>query len=277
MQEEKSTTNQNNVSYNYDYYLRIITEGCTDPLLYKGFRDHLMAKYHQAKKDGITLNAFFNGCNMVVTKWKEEIKKEKSQRIYELKYLIARSNVDIENNINIEESKKCIDDCEKELSNISDGRVGQIEYDIKLCKNGIVTKWLYFEDLINIEGEVLMLEATCLLQEDTGKSKKKKEEVKDFEKYLICPPEKKNDLMDKLKLLFKTAKPKKAYLILRALHTLGYLDLEERDRSNKICAINKEFGKNYSYESINGHCRIWLRKERDDDQEVDRIIKKIND
>lgn len=268
MQEEKDITNQNNVSYNYDYYLRIITEGCTDPLLYKDFRDHLMAKYHQAKKDGITLNAFFNGCKMVVTKWKEEIKEKKSQRISELEHLIALSNVNIENNINIEESKKDIDVCKKELSNISDGRVGQVEYDIKLCKNGIVTKWLYFEDLRNIEGEVLMLEATCLLQDDTGKSEERKKEVKDFEEYLIGVTDK-DSLLKKLSKLYITANPKNGFIIYRAMENLGYIQKQERGKQQIYNSINKKFKKNFRNQNYQGH----FRKEKENPSIYSQEIK----
>lgn len=101
-------------------------------------------------------------------------------------------------------------------------------------------------------------------------TKKEKEEPK-FEDYLLCPQEEKKALMEKLRQLFKTAEPIKAYFILQALHSLRYFNLTERGRSNKIKAINKEFAKMYSDENINKPYREWERKMRYDDNEITKI------
>ena len=105
-------------------------------------------------------------------------------------------------------------------------------------------------------------------------TEKKKEETK-FENYLSCPEEQKKALMEKLRQLFKTAVPIKAYFILQALHSLEYFDLAERGRSKKIKAINNEFGTMYSDENINKPYREWEKnnRKRDDDQEITKIIK----
>lgn len=108
--------------------------------------------------------------------------------------------------------------------------------------------------------------------EEVEQTKKKNEEPKDFKDYLLCPPDMKEALMEKLRQLFKTeAEPIKAYFILQALHSLGYFDLAERGRSKKIKAINNEFGTMYSDENINRPYRIWNRDERDDDQEITKF------
>ena len=101
-------------------------------------------------------------------------------------------------------------------------------------------------------------------------TEKKKEETK-FENYLSCPEEQKKALMEKLRQLFKTAEPIKAYFILQALHSLEYFDLAERGRSKKIKAINNEFGTMYSDENINKPYREWKRNQRDDDQEITKF------
>lgn len=108
--------------------------------------------------------------------------------------------------------------------------------------------------------------------EEVEQTKKENKEPKDFKDYLLCPPDKKEALMEKLRQLFKTeAEPIKAYFILQALDSLKYFDLAERGRSKKIKAINNEFGTMYSDENINRPYRIWERKERDDDQEITKF------
>lgn len=103
-------------------------------------------------------------------------------------------------------------------------------------------------------------------------TEKKNKELK-FEKYLLCQEDQKKPLMEKLRQLFITAEPIKAYFILQALHSLEYFDLAERGRSKKIKAINNEFGTMYSDENINKPYREWEKNERkrDDDQEITKI------
>lgn len=91
--------------------------------------------------------------------------------------------------------------------------------------------------------------------EEVKQTKKKKQKPKEevFEDYLLCAPEEKIILMEKLKQLYKTAKAKNGFIIYRALEEAGYIVIREWGREEVYQAINKRFGKNFSNQSYQGH------------------------
>lgn len=90
-----------------------------------------------------------------------------------------------------------------------------------------------------------------------NQAKKKKEEPKDFKDYLSCPEEQKEALMEKLRQLFKTAEPKDAFMIYKAMEELGFIQPKERGKKRLYEAINTEFNKNYSPQNFDGHNTIY--------------------
>jgi len=112
--------------------------------------------------------------------------------------------------------------------------------------------WKQAKEVRKIE-EARLAEEKRIKEEQT---KKKKEELK-FEEYLLCPPDKKEALMEKLRELFKTAEPKDAFMIYKAMEELGFIQPKERGKKRLYEAINTEFNKNYSPQNFDGHNTIY--------------------
>lgn len=112
--------------------------------------------------------------------------------------------------------------------------------------------WKQAKEVRTIE-EARLAEEKRIKEEQT---KKKKEELK-FEEYLLCPPDKKEALMEKLRELFKTAQPKDAFMIYKAMEELGFIQPKERGKKRLYEAINTEFNKNYSPQNFDGHNTIY--------------------
>jgi hypothetical protein len=92
-------------------------------------------------------------------------------------------------------------------------------------------------------------EKARLAEEQT---KKEEKEFK-FEDYLLCLEDKKKALMEKLELLYKTAKPKDGYIILRGLEEAGFMHKMQKRPKVFINAINERFGVNFKQQNYSAH------------------------
>lgn len=131
--------------------------------------------------------------------------------------------------------------------------------------------WKQAKEVRTIE-EARLAEEKRIKEEQT---KKKKEELK-FEEYLLCPQDKKEALMKKLRQLFRTAEPKDAFMIYKAMEELGFIQPKERGKKRLYEAINTEFNKNYSPQNFDGHNTIYKGNKNNYKDEVRRYKDFLN-